>query len=292
MSLTYDDDQTENKRKVNFSFTVNNYRQTDVDAIGEFARKYCSYLIIGREHGQETKTPHLQGHCDLLNACTLITMQRRFAELGIKKCPIFIIKKNAKASRLYCRKDGDFTEYGTMPEQGKRNDLVSFRDDAKQHPTMNIDHLLDHHLSVFARNQNFVRSVLNHYQRFDTLDWKEPPNMWVWGPPGVGKSRRFQSLSPRPYLKLLNRWWDGYDGQPDVLIEDVCPESCKYLTRYFKIWCDRYPFLAEIKGSSQMIRPQRILITSNYHPDDIFIGPCRDAMLRRLNVECIQRTVA
>lgn len=49
----------------------------------------------------------------------------------------------------------------------------------------------------------------------------------------------------------------------NVLISDVEPSHCSCLG-YFKIWVDRYPFTAEIKGSSMIIRPKFIFVTSNF----------------------------
>lgn len=52
-----------------------------------------------------------------------------------------------------------------------------------------------------------------------------------------------------------------------------------------KIWGDERWFPAETKGSSQFIRPKHIIVTSNYHPKDIWqddttLGP----ILRRYKI--------
>lgn len=41
---------------------------------------------------------------------------------------------------------------------------------------------------------------------------------------------------------------------------------------HIKQWADHYPFSAESKGASVKIRPQKLVITSNYHPEEIWIG--------------------
>lgn len=83
---------------------------------------------------------------------------------------------------------------------------------------------------------------------------------------------------------MPNKWWDGYDEEKVVLLEDIGLEH-KCLGYHFKIWADHYPFKAERKGASSQIRPQQIIVTSNYHPRDIWEDPSiLEPILRRFQV--------
>lgn len=96
-------------------------------------------------------------------------------------------------------------------------------------------------------------------------------NLWYFGPPGTGKSRKARDKFPNAYFKACNHWWDGYAGEDTVIIDEWEVDSGKYLGHHLKIWADRYPFKMEIKGSSLPLqRPKRIVITTNYSIEECF----------------------
>ena len=69
---------------------------------------------------------------------------------------------------------------------------------------------------------------------------------------------------------MLNKWWDGYDDQPVVIIEEWSPKN-EVTASALKIWADRYPFTAQIKGGVlQKIRPTKLIVISNYRLNDCF----------------------
>jgi hypothetical protein len=52
-----------------------------------------------------------------------------------------------------------------------------------------------------------------------------------------------------------------------------------------KEWCDHHPFAAETKGSTTVLRPPKVIITSNYSMEECFTDPnILEPLKRRLNV--------
>ena len=92
---------------------------------------------------------------------------------------------------------------------------------------------------------------------------------WLYGPSGIGKSYLIRNTFNDLYEKSNNQWWDGYNNEKNVLIDDF-DRTCIKLSYYLKIWGDNYRFNGEIKGG--IIQPiyNKLIITSNYSIEDLF----------------------
>ena len=92
---------------------------------------------------------------------------------------------------------------------------------------------------------------------------------WFWGSTGTGKSLAASTSAPDAYWKSANgKWWDGYEGQDDVIIDEYRADFCKFdeLLRLF----DRYPLKVEVKGGYVEFVSKRIFISCPKHPADVW----------------------
>lgn len=91
--------------------------------------------------------------------------------------------------------------------------------------------------------------------------------IWINGPPGIGKSyfvRNFFSKYGPIFIKPQNKWFDGYNGEELILLDDLDHFGGQTLAHYIKIWCDKYPCTGEVKGSTVPLLHKYFIITSNY----------------------------
>ena len=169
-----------------------------------------------------------------------------------------------KAVEAYCKKDGDYiTNIDIAAAKSKKaaHNRALLAMDAKEAVDQG-------EISLLALPQ-----FLKAKRAYENL--KEVPMMlkrrcyWIYGPPRAGKSYACRNAFPGLYEKPQNKWWDGYDGEDVVLIDDF-DKAGACLGHYIKIWADDYRFNAECKGG--MLRPcyTVLLVTSNYRPEDIF----------------------
>lgn len=100
----------------------------------------------------------------------------------------------------------------------------------------------------------------------------------------LGKSRKARMENPGFYSKMNNKWWEHYEDEEAVLIEDI-GNTHIWMGDFLKIWADRYGFRAEIKNASVVLRPKRIIVTSNYHPRELWPDvSVHDPLLRRFQI--------
>lgn len=242
-------------------------------------------MIAGEEVAPTTGTRHLQGHIDLREGRNMKYVQKHLFGYVSMKATLKTYQSRAhiRNGRHYCKKDGKFQEWGNPgPEgQGKRSDLKLFLEDLKDNPEYSRLDLFQRHAGVMAKYPRFAAEYQNLCREYKTLDWTVPPNLWVHGSPGTGKTRRFHEDEHTMYLKQPNKWFDYYNGEHTVLIDDLGPEQARHLGYYLKVWADRYPFLAQVKGSAFTCRPARIIVTSNYPIDAMGWDEVTTAAIKR-----------
>lgn len=68
-------------------------------------------------------------------------------------------------------------------------------------------------------------------------------------------------MFPNIFRKPCNKWWCGYNGESEVLIDDL---DGGFLFHYLKIWGDRYAIDGEVKGGRVALSYSKMIITSNY----------------------------
>lgn len=256
----------------NWCFTVNNYSDVDENL---FKEANCKYMVYGREVGAEG-TPHLQGFIVFENAKHLGGVKTLHASAHWE-----IAKGNCEQNRIYCTKQLDFVETGVIPMSQKRKGEVEIErwDDAWNAAKRNrIDDIpADIRFRFYTTFKLIAKDYMVKPDDLEVMD-----NEWVFGPPGFGKSRYARVACPDAYFKGCNKWWDGYQDQTSVIIDDFELDG-KCLGHHLKIWGDRYAFNAESKGSAMLIRPKKIIVTSNYSIEEVFAADQTmvQAILRR-----------
>lgn len=111
-------------------FTLNNYTDDDVRRLRALEES-VRYLVIGRETGAEG-TPHLQGFVVFNTRLRLTSVKR---SLG-NSCHVEVARGTSSQAADYCKKDGNFEEFGILPNpQGKTNTFEDLKTWVQSQPT-------------------------------------------------------------------------------------------------------------------------------------------------------------
>lgn len=241
----------------NYCFTLNNPTVLEIELIKNYEVKYqCHQEEIGAEG-----TRHLQGYVQFTNPVGL---------QGARRFSLRAHFERARGTPLqcieYCSKPesavpGTFWETGTRPTgQGARSDLAAVVAAVKSGASnAQVVEDFGEQFVKFHRGLQTLRYVISAKRDFKTTV------KWWHGSTGSGKSRAAFDENPDAYWKdPCNKWWDGYDGEECVVIDDYRRDFCTFsaLLRLF----DRYPLRLESKGGTISFLARTLIITTPKSP--------------------------
>jgi len=253
--------------------TINNWTQDDIDCFDK-NKDSIQYFVYGKELGGN-QVPHLQFMVSFYKQLSLTAVSKMFprAHLEVKSRRSTFLEASA-----YCKKDGDFTEWGILPLDQQVAGAKATSDkwaDTKTKAKAGLIEEIDPEFYI-KYYRTLKQIAADNKPTPPDLTWKEgqQPNFWIVGPTRTGKSWKGRELTgPGRYLKnAANKWWDKYNAEENVLIEDL-DKIHSYQGFYLKIWADKYAFPVEIKNGGDLIRPKMIVVTSNYKIEEIFPDP-------------------
>ena len=274
-------------QKQNWIFTYNNY-----DRLPRFIKHEMKWIRYGEEVG-EKGTPHLQG-------CIQFIKKQSGPKAFAKKIGDWVLNcywepmRGAIACNVeYTGKDatkenGRLHEFGTRPltnEERRKKGTAAMKEKYLEiiaHAKKgDFDWIENTHPGEWLRMRRNIKGI-----REDEIGKNEAhthevlQNWWIFGKTGTGKSRAVNEMIPKAKLfrKMQNKWWDGYEGQDYVLIDDFDPAWQG--KQALKQWTDHYMTPVETKGGHMEINPKHFIITSNYRIEECEfkendVGPIR-----------------
>jgi len=253
------------KRSRGWVFTMNNYdKKPELVAARDALATHPDLVwsISGFEVGKKCGTPHIQGFVYFKN----MKSRKQIGEL-LGKC--FYERQKGKLSdnEKYCSKDATgVVEFGTKPATDDEKGELGKRAIAERWA-----------LAKAGRFEELPPEQIRTYE-YIYRKFQKPASRpallgaWIKGKTGRGKSRNIREFyGDRVFSKSIGagKWWDGYEGEEVVVIEDVHLDHRNMLS-YLKDWGDHYSFTAETKGGAMKIRPKIVYITSQYHINEIW----------------------
>lgn len=248
-------------RSRNWCFTINNFSDVfePLDFVPEDA------FVAWQSEVGESGTPHLQGYIEFPDKVRLGGVKELHPTAhweprkGSQKQALDYVTKSDETYR-----EGPWC-YGHLKEQGARSDLQAVYD-AVVEGKSDADIQAEHTDVYFKYYKAIDRVRANLLQPRDS----KPLVLWYYGSTGTGKTRTAYEENPGAYFKDMSdgKWWDGYRQQECVVFDDLRKDTFKFheLLRIL----DRYPLQVQYKGGSVHFNSPKIIVTSCFHPKDLF----------------------
>lgn len=273
---------SQHKQCRKWSFTINNPTPDDNPELWLDPEKVrCATWQL--EQGGNLATPHYQGMVmwkgrgKRLNGMKELNRRAHFEEMHHSLRENWDYCRKESDSKGSKRLDGPWQIGDEPPEEGRgaRNDLKVVK--RKLDEGCSMEEIWENHFESCLR---YMKGLKEYRRMVMGKRSSQTKVIVVWGPPGSGKTtlvarwayEKSESLDGRDAYVLTKAmkspgggmWWDGYDGEEVVIIE----EFEGWISRNdFKNLIDKGPYLVPNKGGSVQFRARYVYITSNRPPN-------------------------
>lgn len=261
-----------------FVFTVNNWTEEDIMGV-QLLAEHAQYLVYGKEVGK-CGTPHLQGYVYFKNARTWNIIQKHIPRCY--KAKAFTLEEGI----AYCKKEGDFHEFGVEPKAGRRTDLDAVKEEIVS--GKRVDDIVLENPSIFHQYGRTLSKIedVTMRKRFRT---EMTEGIWYIGETGAGKSHKaFEGFTPETHYVYPydGDWCDGYAQQETLILNEFRGQIA--YSRLLEL-VDKWPASLRRRGREPMpFTSKRVIVTSKMHPRDVYKNLSEhdtlDQLLRRFKI--------
>ena len=175
-----------------YCFTINNYTDEMISALSSLATEgKCKYIMWGHEIG-ESGTKHLQGYVEFPRDRQIITIKKL---PGFKTAHLEARKGTQQQAIDYCKKDGNFVEFGEKKSPGARSDLKHIVDQLKA-GEITLDEIVLDHPAIYQQYHKTLEKAMDVINRSRKRDGNMPECIWLYGDTGSGKSHKAFTENP------------------------------------------------------------------------------------------------
>lgn len=212
-----------------------------------FEKDSIRYICYGRETCPTSGREHLQGFAIFKRTCRIPKGKQWIGDGSAHLEPR---RGTRDEARDYCRKDGVFFEWGSYDPITKEQ--------------------LFHKPIPFLKKE-YPEFYCRYHRGLEKLQadkgpkWRNLENTVLWGETGVGKTRRVMEMDDVYKIDPPYTWWDGYEGEEIILIDDYTNRSVPRGTLLNLL--DGYRLRLETKGGHTWALWKEVYITTNSNPE-------------------------
>jgi len=166
-----------------------------------FFNEKIKYLIAGQEICPETKRPHFQCYVAFPRTYAIPGAQKL---LGIGKSHMEPKRGTRLEASNYCKKENNWQEWGVL-------DVLT----TKEVLNLPVEKIKQDYPLMYCRYHRGIEKLQAKGPK-----WRDIEVTWLWGAPGVGKTRKVMEMDDVYKIDDPYEWWDGYEGETILLIDD------------------------------------------------------------------------